>query len=73
MKEILTKAWFRAALIRALRTTAQSALAIIGTASALGGVNWTAAVSAAALSGMLSMLTSLAGLPECGECSDDEQ
>lgn len=73
MNRILTKEWFKAALIRALRTTAQSALAIIGTASALGGVNWAAAVSAAALSGVLSILTSLAGLPECEEHSDNEQ
>ncbi|MBR5949726.1 MAG: hypothetical protein IKZ82_13935 [Clostridia bacterium] len=65
MNKILTKEWLRAALIRALRTMAQSALAIIGTASALGEVDLTAALAAALLSGLLSMLTSFAGLPEC--------
>lgn len=65
MNGILTKQWLKAALIRALRTTAQSALAIMGTASALGEVDWSSAIAAAVLSGVLSMLTSLAGLPEC--------
>lgn len=73
MNRILTKEWFKAAFIRALRTTAQSALAFIGTASALGEVDWTAAVSAAVLSGILSMLTSLAGLPECREDADKDR
>jgi hypothetical protein len=59
------KKWLRAALIRALRTVAQSALATIGTAAVLGDVNWLMVASAAALAGILSLLTSLAtGLPE---------
>ena len=65
MNRILTKEWFKAALVRALRTMAQTALATVGTASALGEVDLSAALSTALLSGLLSMLTSLAGLPEC--------
>ena len=60
-----TKNWLKAASIRALRTVAQSALATIGTCVVLGDVNWLMVGSAAALSGILSILTSLAtGLPE---------
>ena len=70
MNRILTKEWFKAALIRALRTMAQTALATVGTASALGEVDLSAALSTALLSGLLSMLTSLAGLPECRDSSD---
>jgi hypothetical protein len=57
--------WLKAALIRAVRTVAQSALATIGTAAVLGDVNWLLVASAAALSGILSLLTSIVtGLPE---------
>ena len=57
--------WVKAALIRAIRTVAQSAIATIGTSAVLGDVNWLMVGSAAALSGILSILTSLAtGLPE---------
>ena len=60
-----TKKWLKAAVIRALRTVAQSALATVGTAAVLGDVNWLMVGSAAALAGILSILTSLAtGLPE---------
>lgn len=60
-----TKKWLKAATIRAVRTVAQSALATIGTAAVLGDVNWGMTASAAALSGILSILTSLVtGLPE---------
>lgn len=59
------KTWLKAAFIRALRTVAQSALATIGTAAVLGAVDWLMVGSAAALAGILSILTSLAtGLPE---------
>ena len=62
------KKWLTAAGIRALRTVAQSALATISTAAVLGDVNWIMVGSAAALAGILSMLTSLAtGLPEVQE------
>lgn len=58
------KSWLRAALIRALKTIAQTAIATIGTSAALGEVNWPLVGSAALLAGILSLLTSLAGLPE---------
>lgn len=58
------KNWIKAAAVRAVKTVAQTAVATIGTAAAMGEVNWTLVVSAAALSGLLSLLTSVAGLPE---------
>ena len=59
------KKWAKAAGIRAARTVAQSAIATIGTAAVLGQVNWVLLCSAAALSGVLSLLTSVVtGLPE---------
>lgn len=65
--KVFTKAWFKAAAIRALRTVAQTAIATIGTAALLSEVNWIAVVSASVLAGILSMLTALAGLPEVDE------
>jgi hypothetical protein len=56
--------WFKAAGIRAIKTVAQTAVAVIGTAALLDEVNWIAVLSASALSGVLSLLTSIAGLPE---------
>ncbi|MBQ3066161.1 MAG: hypothetical protein IJC98_07990 [Clostridia bacterium] len=70
MKHILTWAWLRAALIRAVRTVAQSAAATIGCAAVLGDVDWCMTASAAVLAGILSLLTSVAGLPEVGEEAD---
>ena len=64
MKNILTKKWFKASVIRAIKTIAQTAIATIGTAVVLSDVNWVAVVSASVLAGILSILTSLAGLPE---------
>lgn len=58
------KNWLKAAAIRAIKTVAQTAVATIGTSAVLGEVNWMAVGSAALLSGVLSMLTSIAGLPE---------
>lgn len=58
------KKWWRAAAIRAVKTIAQTAIATIGTSALIEGVNWLAVLSASALAGVLSLLTSLAGLPE---------
>lgn len=58
------KKWTRAALVRAVKTVAQTAVATIGTAMAVGDVNWPLVVSASILAGVLSVLTSVAGLPE---------
>ena len=62
-----TKKWWKAAAVRAVRTIAQTAIATIGTAAALGGVDWVMVASASALAGVLSILTSIAGLPEVKE------
>ena len=59
-----TKKWLKAAAVRAVKTVAQTAVATIGTAAVLGDVNWVMVASASALSGVLSLLTSVAGLPE---------
>ncbi len=61
---IKMKDWFKAAGIGAIKTIAQTAIATIGTAAVLGDVNWVMVASAAALAGVLSLLTSVAGLPE---------
>ena len=58
------KSWLYCALIRAV---AQTAVATIGTSAVLSGVNWVAVASASLLAGVLSLLTSVAGLPECKE------
>lgn len=64
MKNVFTKEWLKASLIRSLRTICQTAIAVIGTSVVMQDVNWVAVASASALAGILSILTSLAGLPE---------
>lgn len=64
MKNRDWKEWARAAGIRAVKTVAQTAVATIGTAAVMGEVNWVMVGNAAVLSGILSLLTSVAGLPE---------
>ena len=61
------KAWAKAAGIRALKTVAQAAVATIGTSAAMGDVNWKLVLSSSILAGILSLLTSVAGLPEVPE------
>ena len=62
-----TQKWFKAAGVRAIKTVAQSAIATIGTAAAMGAVDWKMVVSASALAGVISLLTSVAGIPEVKE------
>lgn len=61
------KTWFKAAGIRAIKTIAQTAVATIGTAAVVGDINWIMLGSASLLAGILSLLTSVAGLPEVKE------
>lgn len=58
------KQWIRKAGVRAIKTTAQTAVAMIGVSSVMSDVNWVAVLSASVLSGILSLLTSVAGIPE---------
>ena len=63
----MTKKWWKAAGIRAIKTIAQTAVAMIGTSVVIADVDWLMVVSASALVGVLSLLTSIAGLPEIKE------
>lgn len=59
--------WFKAAGVRAIKTVAQTAVATIGTSAAMGDVNWMMVLSSSVLAGILSLLTSVAGIPEVPE------
>ena len=65
-----TKKWIKASAVRAVKTMAQTAVATIGTSAVMGDVNWLMVASASALSGIISVLTSVAGIPEVR--SDEE-
>lgn len=67
MRNIFTKNWAKATAIRAIKTVAQTAIATIGVSAAMTEVNWIAVGSASLLAGVLSVLTSIAGLPEVTE------
>ena len=64
MTKVMTKAWIKSAGIRAIKTVAQTAVATIGTSALISEVDWIAVASASAVAGVLSILTSVAGLPE---------
>ena len=66
------KEWIKAAAIRAIKTIAQTAVATIGTSAVLGDVNWVMVGSASVLAGVLSLLTSVAGLPEVKSADSGE-
>ncbi|MBQ2381164.1 MAG: hypothetical protein II291_01190 [Succinivibrio sp.] len=70
MNSKFLKTWLKCAGIRAVKTVAQTAIASIGTSVAMGDVNWIMVASASALAGILSLLTSVAGLPEVS--ADDD-
>lgn len=67
MKKFNFKGWIKAALVRAVKTLAQTAVATIGTTAVLSEVDWVLVASASALAAILSLLTSVAGLPEVKE------
>lgn len=69
---MVNKTWLRAAGVRAIKTVAQTAVATIGTTATIAEVNWLVVASTAFLAGLLSMLTSLAGLPEVKKENDNE-
>lgn len=64
MKKVFTKEWAKATAVRAVKTIAQTAVATIGVSAVMTDVNWLAVGSASLLAGVLSVLTSVAGLPE---------
>lgn len=73
MKNLKVKKWWKAAGIRAVKTVAQTAVATIGTAAVLSAVDWKMALSASVLAGVLSILTSIAGIPEVSTENTENQ
>ena len=70
MQNIFTKQWAKATTVRAIKTVAQTAIATIGVSAVMSDVNWIAVGSASLLAGILSVLTSVAGLPEVSESEE---
>ena len=70
MKKIFTRAWFEAAGIRAIKTVAQSAVSMIAVGAAMSDIDWLRVGSVSLLAGILSLLTSVAGLPEVADADD---
>ena len=68
-----TKQWVKAAAVRAVKTMAQTFVATIGTAAVMGDVNWAMVASASVLAGIISMATSVAGLPEVTTTEQEER
>lgn len=68
---LFTKNWFKAAGVRAMKTIAQTAVSTVGTATVIENVDWKMIVSASILAGVLSMLTSIGGLPELNEVTGE--
>lgn len=73
MKQLFSKKWWIAAGIRAVKTCAQTAVGIIGTAAVIAAVDWKMCLSATILSGATSLLTSLAGLPEVDDKDESDE
>lgn len=71
--QVYWKNWAKAAGVRAVKTIAQAAIAGIGAAAAMGQVDWKYVASASVLAGILSMFTSVAGLPECSVYTTKEK
>ena len=67
LKNVINGVWFKAAIVRAIKTIAQTAVATVGTGAVFSEVNWAMVASASILAGLLSLLTSVAGLPEVKE------
>ena len=66
-----TKKWIKASVMRAVKTMAQTAVATIGTSAAMGDVNWVMVCSASVLAGIISVLTSITGIPEVRSDEDE--
>ena len=73
MKYITNKKWWAAAGIRALKTLCQTAIALIGTATVIQEIDWVTVLSGSCLAAIISMLTSLGGLPEVGGAENEEE
>ena len=70
-KNLKCKEWWKAAGVRAVKTAAQTAVALIGTATLITDIDWVAVGSATLLAGVLSVLTSISGLPECNKETEE--